>query len=79
MDLITTYIQRNKDETIADNILQPCKEILSNVSDHKIPNPNDERNQMNNSEINILILDCQYFFNAELRNAESLNFDQRII
>jgi len=33
MDLFTTYIQRNKDETIADNILQPCKEILSNVSE----------------------------------------------
>lgn len=36
MDLFTTYIQRDKDETIADTILQPCKEILSNV-------PKDER------------------------------------
>tara|TARA_B100001094_G_C17812118_1_gene614333 strand:+ start:69 stop:677 length:609 start_codon:yes stop_codon:yes gene_type:complete len=29
MDLFTTYIQKDKDESIADKVLEPCKKILS--------------------------------------------------
>lgn len=32
MDLFTTYIQRDKDEKIADDVLEPSKLILSKVS-----------------------------------------------
>ena len=33
MDLFTTYIQIDKDESVADNVLEPCKLILSNVTE----------------------------------------------
>tara|TARA_Y100001937_G_scaffold126412_1_gene195630 strand:- start:616 stop:1203 length:588 start_codon:yes stop_codon:yes gene_type:complete len=31
MDLFTTYLQRDKNESIADDVLEPCKSILSKV------------------------------------------------
>ena len=31
MDLFTTYLQVDKNENIADNILEPCKKILSKL------------------------------------------------
>ena len=33
MDLFTTYIQRGEDASLADNILEPCKTILSELPD----------------------------------------------
>jgi len=36
MDLFTTYIQRNDNQHLADNLLEPCKKILSEI-------PNDNR------------------------------------
>ena len=36
MDLFTTFIQRNDNQHLADNLLEPCKKILSEI-------PNDNR------------------------------------
>ena len=36
MNLFTTYIQRNDNQHLADNLLEPCKKILSEI-------PNDNR------------------------------------